>query len=744
MSLLAAIAVLIIYGSLYPFEFSTAEPRALISLFSNWQLWTTPGDVLGNIGLFFPWGMVGMMVMVPRWGFTNAVATTALVGFFIALGAQILQIWVPSRDAALADVFWNLVGIFAGSVTGRLFATLSKTKSSRSQTAIVPITLLVGIFLAEWLPLVPSIDLQLIKTQLKFLVADPTLSAATFCQQFAMAVLAGHVIASLTGLRSSLIKLAVVLMMVSIGKFFIHGSVIGISSPLGLAAGAIFWWALVNFTQSQRSNSVWLTLLVGYTISAMAPFQLRDEPTTVVWLPFSALLEGSMLSNLQSLTIDMVICGGILYAGSASAKRYTLASIGLAMWLLFLELMQTMLMTRTADITGPLLVLFMGQALRVASENEYNASTFIQSHLRPVDASDESNTETRSMPTGASIKSKRTILSIAFPLVAAIFVITSSMVAVLQLPNMPYNVLDLFRENGSIPALLLFSIALLWAGGGAAWLGGKLILVKRPEFSLPALVVIVCLISFACLWTSVTTESLEDITGSTNVFWFVTQKDAWGTFWREVFLRLNAPDLVGFLERAVRYTALYAPLPIFLGVMIAIREFPIRGRSDIWRQIRMLTSAILILWLCKGIAFDWSSTDNLNELIARDGEWGWGGGGFLYALLLLICGNGLLIAYAISARFRKQLLVLVISFSGLPMGWWLLTHGLDQNVEKYGQVFSGEQFLLGPDRSHLLSTETLFFRWCLIQTGAVLLLAIGIRFGRSVWDFYSHSKPREL
>jgi hypothetical protein len=144
-------------------------------------------------------------------------------------------------------------------------------------------------------------------------------------------------------------------------------------------------------------------------------------------------------------------------------------------------------------------------------------------------------------------------------------------------------------------------------------------------------------------------------------------------------------------------------------------------RSAIW-----LVTVVPWLWLCKAIAFDWSSTDNLNELIARDGFFGFGGGGYLYVLLALLSANLVLLA-----RTPPGALALVwrfaLTLALVPLGWLLLTHGLEQQVEKYGLVFSGQQFLLGPDREHLVTEWALFYRWSLVQVAGVLVAALGAR-----------------
>jgi len=131
------------------------------------------------------------------------------------------------------------------------------------------------------------------------------------------------------------------------------------------------------------------------------------------------------------------------------------------------------------------------------------------------------------------------------------------------------------------------------------------------------------------------------------------------------------------------------------------------------------------LYFCKVIAFDWASTDNLTELIASHSDFGWGGGGYLYALLALVASCAGLLAW--SGRFGKgyTVKVLIITVLSLPLAWWLLNTGLSANVNKYGLEFSGVDFLLGPDRQHHLAKMELFWRWSFVYFTMVGGLAFG-------------------
>ena len=712
--LLASLTFLIIYGSLYPFNFSTAKPDALTHLFADRKLFTSIGDMLGNVLLFAPLGLISVLNWAPAWGLLRAVVSAVVIGFLMALGLQVLQIFLPSRDAALADVAWNMLGMVGGTLAGIYIAAKKPGLAALSPDKSIPLCLLGGLIAVEWLPLIPSLDLDLIKTNLKLIWSTPVAFTAPLWQGIAVAMLTGYLLAEVINLRHSTFWLALLLTVIGIGKLFMQDMPAHPSAQVGLALGGIGWVMTRQFAKAKRRTIVWLLLIFCYTASALQPYELRDVAAAISWLPFAAMLEGSMIYNLRSLAGDLIFYVGILYLGAAGPGRLVSATLGLTLWVVAVELMQTLIIGRNSDITEPILVLLVGQTL-----------ARFQSHgARLSKASDAAVLLDQSgQPIGLTAWFFRAVVASSF--------IIFGIKVLLSLPGIPYNVRELFRADANLPALFAFSMALLWAGGGSVWLGTYLVKARWPAFQLLPLTLLVSVISLTWLWAGVTTESIEDISGSSNRFWFVTQREVWGPLWKDAFLWVNSPEWIGILEHYVRYSALYAPLPIVLGVLIALRQSARQGGARVLRLGSLLLGAGALLWLCKAIAFDWTSTDNLNELIARDGEWGWGGGGFLYVLLLIICFNGLLLAEAVGGGLHQISLAVLFSLVALPIGWWLLNQGLEQNVQKYELVYSGTQFLLGQDRSHQLSQTLLFLRWCITQLSATLVLATGVWLGQS-------------
>jgi hypothetical protein len=417
-------------------------------------------------------------------------------------------------------------------------------------------------------------------------------------------------------------------------------------------------------------------------------------------------------------------------ASGASVRGFTIA---LAVWVLVLELTQCWIDTRSGEISTPLLALLSGLLVAAIGPATRQGNSAASPASRP----NPRTPDARAHPTGQPRPWHK---HPAWTLSCLLVPMTMALHLGLRLPGLPYNVRELFVADGHVAALATFAAALLWLGAGPAWLGRLLSASKHPWLWLPIGGLTCALVALALLTASTTSESLDDIAGSNNIMWFVTQRDLWGAWWRELFLRLDAPTLIAFIERCVRWAALYGPLPLVLATLVALARRDSLGPGRHWRTVTMLLSVALTLWLCKAIAFDWSSTDNLNELIARDGPWGLGGGGWLYALLVGICANALLLAHGLTRGLLPMLGTVVATAVALPAGWWLLSAGLDPSVEKYGHVFSGAQFLLGPDRQQLLPDSVLQMRWFGVQMAIVTIIAMGIWLERRIAAWQTPSR----
>ena len=316
------------------------------------------------------------------------------------------------------------------------------------------------------------------------------------------------------------------------------------------------------------------------------------------------------------------------------------------------------------------------------------------------------------------------IVTVVTTLVAAVGATVVAIKTALRVPGIPYNARELFLDNGSTTALVFFALTLLWAGAGAMLIAHLLWRTRRTYLLLPAALIVASLISKMLLSRSVTYESLDDILGSNNLFGLVTQQGVWGETWKQIVSAIG-PNAIDVLERRVRYTALYSVplLAIACALASTARPAPEARRTPLDRALLVLCAAGW-LWLARTLVVTWAATDNLTELVARRSWLGISGEWFLVAIPALV---GVSVARLLRAASdpKEWPAAIATAAVALPIGWALLTAGLDPRVEKYGHVFSGAQFLLGPDRGTLLSEAQLFLRWAVVQSGAVGVTFVG-------------------
>lgn len=728
---LSGLALLIAYGSLYPFDFAAAPDGAFSNLFSQATLFSSIGDALGNIGLFIPWGLLGVLTIAPRRGLASAVVQTLFFGFLVAFALQIAQLWVPTRTPALNDVLWNMVGCIAG-----VFLSYQLNTRRQNLSGIFGIQQVIGGLLAawivwEWLPLIPSLDFQLVKNHLKELLAFDSISLNLIFERAAITLLFGELLSRFFKPQYSLIALPLMAAGIILGKIFLVDAQLNASIVLGFLIGIVSWWAIFRLSVDRRTAIVVVALLLAYSIQAFAPFSLKDAPSSFGWLPFEGLLEGSMLVNIRTLAGNLLLFGSVLMLLRAGGSKLGAASVGLAFWILCMELAQLFISNRSGAITEPLLVLIAGQCLGVLDFSARSATVNLDS---------AAGVEKKSRPTTPSV-ALPSYRNAAIQTLILVGLIVLSLKLLLQLPAIPYNVKELFRADGSMLALTAFALSILWMGVGSVWFGRQLLRSKWPGLLLFPMSIAVSLISLTLLQYGVTHESINDIVGSPNIFRAVTIENEWGEAWRSIFLYLDAP-LIDAMERFIRYWALYTTPSICLGLILYARYVSQAEHRAVLPKTGLLLGASLTLWLCKAIAFDWASTDNLAELIAIEGEWGWGGGGYLYGLIVLLCLNAAIFAEASITNTRILLKVFIFSLVAIPLGWWLINQGLELNVEKYGTHFSAVQFLLGPDRNDLLSQNALIARWSLLQLVAVLIVGLGVRLGKNIFPISASSSPK--
>jgi hypothetical protein len=95
--------------------------------------------------------------------------------------------------------------------------------------------------------------------------------------------------------------------------------------------------------------------LVWFTLDELRPFEIADSLGEFYWLPFAALLQGSLVANTWALAWHLFWLGAVMLLASAQGARASALAMSLSVCTLLLELFQMLLPGRIADST-PLLL----------------------------------------------------------------------------------------------------------------------------------------------------------------------------------------------------------------------------------------------------------------------------------------------------------------------------------------------------------------------------------------------------
>ena len=721
----------IIYGSLYPFEFSYISDASRQAFWHSFHAFSSSGDILGNTVLFVPYGLLGYRIL------PNGLLT--FYGLLLAFGLQVVQLYLPARDPAIFDVYWNLLGgvlgVFAARLSGGYAWQHSGFSSAEQQVALVVLAFWLAF---QWLPFVPTLDWQAYKNALKPLWID----AHVDLKRIAFLAIGWLVVSTIVASafpRWSPAYFAGGAFLALVAKIAIVTNQLALNDFLG---GAIGVWLNALLTKDRvRLGGVFAWLLLGaYVLDGSEPFWSQTSGKPFVWMPFAGFLEGSMITNSKALAEkSFVFAAAFLLlrnAGSLSLVTITAMVFLVAMS----EISQLWQIGRTAEITDPLLALFFAYLAKKTQKSFFAASA---PSLSPANRtaiklleSVESCVVGYAGPSAGAAYGGSSWRIIGVALATGLVIVLGTY-ALLRLPGIPYNVRELFKYGGNGFDLAMFASALLLMGAGPAWTGKCSAAAKWPIVAMPVFAILVSVVIYLAFFLSVTEESLMDIAGTSVVVHRVGEKGVLGQMGKDFVNSVGAENLrliTDIVEPPFRFGALIGPVVMILELMFfSTYKYSVNlnsGKPFSFKFFAGFLIAFLYMlpwfYFCKVLAFDWSSTDNLNELIARDGEYGLGGGGYIYLLVALICFSSVLLAWGFFGVNRYYFwLAIFASILSVYPGWILINAGLTDNVGKYGLSFSGVDFLLGPDRRHLLSKAELFLRWSVVQTATIWILASG-------------------
>ena len=528
--LLFFVACLITYGSLYPFGFNIAVvDSARLQLFiGNWGGLTNTSDTLSNIALFIPFGIVGMLAFTTLYSSRRFFLVMAL-SFVLGLILQALQLLIPQRIPAIYDVIWNLAGTAVGAFSSMFVARYIPDKL-KQQWLSVPV-LLIGCWLAyRLMPFIPSIDWQLLKTSLKPLLLQPVFSIVDSIREMTGWLVVAFIWPKSFMPRLGKYHIGILILPVFILEIIIVDNVLTLSDVTGALLAVVIWWGVLARSRNKDVVIV-LLLLMTLVLQGFSPFTLKDNYASFSWIPFSGFLTGSMLVNSKVLFGKLFLYGSLIWIISKNnIVSIVPATVFMAFWLSLIEIGQIFVSNHTSEITDPVVAIIIGIGMYSYLKHSHPVrekviQQKIDDHLGTQKGSEHTSINKLS-EYGYKIHPYPSVRVTVILSLIGIIIPTIAMYVFVKMPGIPYNVQELFR--GDLLSMAIFSLAILWIGISGAIVGNRISFSPRPYIALPTLVFSAGLLSYILISVSVTSESIADIVGSSNIVWQVEEIKGYG------------------------------------------------------------------------------------------------------------------------------------------------------------------------------------------------------------------------
>ena len=459
-----------------------------------------------------------------------------------------------------------------------------------------------------------------------------------------------------------------------------------LAAPLSLIAG----WSLILF----------LVFWFPYDFR-IEPQLIKERLPQLFRAPFSAYYYGTEFRAITSLLSKLAFFFplGVLMAhlkvGLPRSWPNNLVTTSLILFLIgiaaIVELGQILLPVKSIDsadifvaIAGGLTGYFTYQFVTGGYET---AKTSPMAHTQRNNSGQGKSSEQQPTPVltrairNQKTNSQQKLLGSPWLLPAQWFMVVLAFYLIENIAAIPYNVRELVATSNLFERIIFCSA--LFCAIWPLLFSTRAYCTKRlsgKQFS--AILVIQPFILYGLLRLSVPLESIHDIVG------YPVISTAFG------------------LESMLRFVALYTlPSWALISATIALLH------PTASRLLTCLLLGIIILMAWHWAVVRSAATDNLTELFRDGGNWRstlWLAGWFICFTATLLTTLKI-----VSGRSKHWIFALLAISASFPLSYWILSQALEIVIIKYDQVFSGLQFLLSPDRDHLVAEQDLMLRYFL-------------------------------
>jgi VanZ family protein len=383
LQILLIVCLLIVYGSLYPFQFHhTVLPASpLWMLLRNWPDHLDRyvlRDIAVNTAIYTPLGMFGFLAFIGnrpgRAG--RAVIGTLLLATGLSASMEMIQLFDDSRVCGLSDLVTNIAGAGIGVAFGFLYReSLRRIVTSREAEQFVhvsgPMLLLYGWVAYQVFPLFPSLSRTHLAGQISMLLSD-SFNPIDFFGALVGWLAAARLLESLLCARK--VPLAMLILLAAVPfRMIVATRNLTLSEAMGAAAAWLVWYFWLA-RLPQRTYILATAFFVFLVVEALAPFHLDASPKPFSWIPFAAALSADWIPVLTTVLLKGFWYGAMIWLGREAWGSFLPVTIALTAVLAATETAQRWLPGRTPEITDPIMAVLLAAVLWLAERHHRDAA----------------------------------------------------------------------------------------------------------------------------------------------------------------------------------------------------------------------------------------------------------------------------------------------------------------------------------------------------------------------------------
>jgi len=365
-------AGVIIYGSLYPFEFRipVGGIGPIRSLLQSWAAPPGRGDFVANILLYVPLGWFGSLCLSHRMGIPLRLLLVTMLGSALSISLEMAQYFDAGRVTAADDVYANALGTLLGSLGatglfGRWHLPLQREITDRP----IPAALLLALVGYRLYPYVPTVDLHKYWNALKPVLLYPSFSPDALYRHTVLWLTSFALIEAVVGpRRCSRLALAFCAGILA-ARVLIVDTVLSVGEIAGAIVSLCLWPIMLALTRRRRVATLFALLGLLVIFERLRPFEFQSVGRDFGWVPFRSLVAGSIAVGVMAFFEKCFLYGSLLYLFTEAGGRLRTAVLVVSSVLLATSWAEVYLPGRSAEITDTVMVLLLAGGFALTTKS---------------------------------------------------------------------------------------------------------------------------------------------------------------------------------------------------------------------------------------------------------------------------------------------------------------------------------------------------------------------------------------